>query len=264
MAELPDLVDRRAAVLEALDDRPRSKPELVDATPASRSTIDRAVDELLEAGLVRRAGSEFSLTPTGTRILDAYREFHESARLYHDYREFVDGIAVAEDLPPAVLDGADVTFPTPEMPTRPIKRVHEELLEADRVYSTCPVLMAFQAEFWASQLPDLPVELEVVYSQGALDAAFEEYPDRYRTLLDSGDLTAYVADELPASYSFAVAEGLASADGGSRLVVGSHGDRNALLRNDDAGAVGWGRETFRRLVDGAEPVECRASPPDSN
>jgi len=66
------LVAKREGVLRKLREAPLEKPKLVDCVAVSRSTIDRAVRDLLEAGLIRRDEDGYRTTAIGALALQSY------------------------------------------------------------------------------------------------------------------------------------------------------------------------------------------------
>lgn len=256
MAEIVEVVQRRHEILAALEDGARAKPGLTDATPSARSTIDRGIDELIEVGLVCSVGSEYELTAAGERVIDAYQTFRWQTTLYGEYAEVLHGLRSDDEFPALLLDGADVVTACPEMPTRPVKRGHEGLAEADSIYSICPVLLAFHYEFWQPARPETDVQIEVVYSSAVLETMEEEYPNWREDIVEPGLVTPFVNDDLP-SYEFAVVDGLGGDPDRSALHVLIHdedGDVTAFLQNESAAAVEWGRERFQRIRSDAKRV----------
>ncbi|MFC7176211.1 hypothetical protein [Halosegnis marinus] len=89
-------VAKRRDVLAALAAEPRYKRDLIDDLDHSRSTIDRAVAELLDAGLAERADGTYRATAAGELGL----ERHDA------YRGEMRDIAASADVLDAVADGA--------------------------------------------------------------------------------------------------------------------------------------------------------------
>jgi predicted transcriptional regulator len=72
---------RRAPILRACRDRPRSRRELEAATGASRTTVYRATNELREEGLLESVDGGYRTTPSGeaaSRAADRYRSTIET------------------------------------------------------------------------------------------------------------------------------------------------------------------------------------------
>ncbi|OYR82810.1 hypothetical protein DJ72_08580, partial [Halorubrum distributum] len=74
-SELVGVVERRLDFLERLTAGPLRKHELVDAPGHSRSTVNRAIDELEAAGLVAGETDGYRTTRSGRLLAGEYREF---------------------------------------------------------------------------------------------------------------------------------------------------------------------------------------------
>lgn len=248
------LVQDRHEVLRALVDASRSKPELVEATPYARSTVDRAIRELVEAELVERDGAGFRATAVAVRMLDAFEEFRETAGLYYDAREAISEVPAEESLPPAVLDGAEIRTPSAEMPTEALVREFEAIESVDAMRTTCPVMLDLYDRYMYRLIVDLEADVEVVFTPSLLEAVASEYSERMDAVLDTGRITAYVLEEIP-SYTLAITEGLASARDGTDVTLTVHGERGpTLIVNDSPAAVEWGERRWADLLDDAEQV----------
>ncbi len=149
--------------------RPRQKCELADDLEESRSTIDRALRELEDAGFVERADRGYRTTLTGELALEAHRRY--SARL--------DGLAAARDaldpLPTdAALDGAlfeeaTVSLPTSCSPHAPVEALESLLAGADhaRVFATA-VIPAY-VDIYYEQIVEEGMTADIVCAEGVLD-----------------------------------------------------------------------------------------------
>src|SRR6056297_4211338 len=74
-ADAIETVGRRADFLERLAEEPLRKRAMVDALGHSRSTVDRAIAALEEAGLVERTDEGYVSTLAGRLAVERYREY---------------------------------------------------------------------------------------------------------------------------------------------------------------------------------------------
>lgn len=254
MDDAVSLVEQRHEFLRALAEDSRSKPEVVEATPYARSTVDRALDELVAADLVERAGACYRATPAGVRMLEAYDRFHETAGLYYAARDAIAGVDHDEPFPPEILEGAAVETATPDMPTGPVVRGFQETEDLDRMRTTCPVMFDVYDRYMYEHVVEMAADVEVVFTPAVLETIEREYAERWRAAVDTGRVTAYVCEDLP-SFAFYLQDGLPSAEGGSELGVTVHDDRGLhTIKNDSPAALEWGRERWASLVEAAELV----------
>ncbi|GAB7093481.1 hypothetical protein JCM30237_06330 [Halolamina litorea] len=70
---------RRSAILDHLRDGPLDKRDLLDRVAASRSTVDRAVEELLDTELARAVDGGYEATTAGVLALERSRAFDRDA-----------------------------------------------------------------------------------------------------------------------------------------------------------------------------------------
>lgn len=254
MKDAVSLVQQRHEVLQTLATSPKSKPEIVDATPNARSTVDRAIGELVDAELVERHDSGYRLTTAGQWMVAAYQEYREAAAQYYDVREAISGAHPDERLPALLFDGASVTISNADAPTTAIASGLSELDAADAVYTTCPFLLDVYDRYVHEVVIDHDVAFEVIVTPSVIETIEAEYADRWAEVLETGLVTAYVSDRL-SRYSIHVAEGVESARDGSEVGVTFRDDRGIhQIINDTPAAVEWGRERYESARAGAEKV----------
>ncbi|WP_235271556.1 hypothetical protein [Halorubrum saccharovorum] len=63
--DLRSVLTKREAILGYLAESPARKPELVDELSISRSTVDRAIGELIDTDCVVADGAAYTVTKTG-------------------------------------------------------------------------------------------------------------------------------------------------------------------------------------------------------
>lgn len=254
MDDAVSLVQRRHEFLRALGTEPLSKPELVEATSYARSTVDRAMDELVDAELVEREGACFRATTAGVRMLEAYETFRETAELYYDAREAIAGLDHDEPFPPEILDGAEIEVATSDMPTGPVVRGFQETDHLDRMRTTCPVMLDVYDRYMYEVVVELAADVELVVTPAVLETIETQYGERLHAVLDTGRVTVYVCDDIP-SYAFYLQDGLPRASDGSELGVTVHeGHGLHTIKNDSPAALEWGRERWASVLADAEQV----------
>lgn len=250
MDDLASLVARRSDVLAALSE-PRAKPEIVEATDRARSTVDRAIAELEDAGLVRRNGSTYRTNTTGELLLEERESYLDTLSVYAESREFVDGVRPADPLSPELLREAEISAGTPNMPEKGVKRNIEIVKEATRIRGTVPRMYDIYNTLYARRILEEGMEVVAIYDRETLDVATDEYADVFDQLAESGNVTAYVADEIP-SYGISVLDTPAG-----EVVQGEvsriDGPRVGLTNYDDD-AVQWVEDLLASIEDDAERI----------
>ena len=74
-SDMREIIAKRRSVLKVLNDEPLWKPELDEQLDVSRSTINRAVNELAEIGLIERIENGYTSTMAGELGLDLHTEY---------------------------------------------------------------------------------------------------------------------------------------------------------------------------------------------
>ncbi|MBP1985720.1 tetratricopeptide repeat protein [Halolamina salifodinae] len=98
--ELLALVGDRVEFLGALRDGPLFKRDLIDRLDTSRSTVDRAIEALLDAGLVSKVDGGYRTTRTGRLALSRYETLRSDIQGVLDASPVVDAIPADARLSP--------------------------------------------------------------------------------------------------------------------------------------------------------------------
>jgi predicted transcriptional regulator len=259
MAErMPDVAflarsEHRFAVLDAVDETPRSRKELQATTGASRVTIGRIVTELERRGWIRSTDDGYRTTPIG----------HAVAASFAGLRETLDAAAVLEPLAPSLpndflsLDighfrDASVTRPSKNDPLAAARTAAQLMNDADDVKV---IAHAVTSETVASQIratESRGQRSEVVLSTGTLEAMVgdETMIEQLRRLLRLEGPTMYRYDgPLPVSMGIYDDEtvGIGTVDDASFP--------NAYLVSSNDEVLAWAREEFAAIRDAAERLD---------
>jgi len=136
MEEPPKQVLRRAPVLEACREKPRSRHELETITDRSRATIYRATVELEEEGLLDRAEDGYRTTGKGQALSYAVEEYRNDLDAIERLEPLLEEIDHPELLENAyLLDDAEITTPGENNMYRANDRVIELWMQAETIRS---------------------------------------------------------------------------------------------------------------------------------
>lgn len=237
---LVELGCRREGLLNRLAAAPAAKADLMAATDASASTVDRGVAELRDAGLVESVDGEYRLTRYGRTVHEQVRE------LGGGLIQLVEWADVLGTLPPdAPVDPAVVRAGTLRRGTAAREALSTRLRGADRVGLDVPAAPPWAEPYLEWTAPG--ARLEVVVPESAtrrLAATLGERP--------GGADTALRETPRPLPTALVISVG-GDAPG---VAVCGH-DEGAVawaLENDDATALGWARRTFDRRWRAATPL----------
>jgi len=245
-----DVVAKRRDVLSALA-TPTRKPELVDQLSASRSTVDRAVEELQDAGLVDQEGSSYVATYAGREALSAYESYLDRVDALTAAQPVLAPLPPTVDVDPAALQGAEVVQSTPAAPDSPLEANVDLLQSARTLRATSPFIMPRYFEALDNLVEGFGTDIELVYTREALDALESAYGDVKARLEATDGVHICVTDEtIPyIVWTAEVPDGTVS----------------GLIVHDDTGVVGvvnnetdamneWARSAYERYRADAEQL----------
>lgn len=251
--ETLDLVADRADLLSLLDGDRVPKREIEAELGYSRSTVNRAVAALADAGLVDDAPTGCRTTTLGSLLLRQYTDCVETAT------DILAGRALLESLPhdvalhPTVLADADVSTPGGASPYEPYHAFEALLGRAAgpvRVY--VPAFTNPRGIELAQGLAQ-QVDLEIVFDRELLAELQADMPDDVATLLDLEGFTGYETDSGPV-YTVAVVETDAGPEGG--VVVHTETQELAgVIVTTDPDAVRWLETRYGEIREGSVPVD---------
>lgn len=245
--ELLERLLPRTDLLECLDDGPKTKPELTEACGVSRSTVNRGINSLEEAGVVERVeGSRFGLTLFGGVV---YRELeHLGARLGKLDRvaDLITEVGHATDLKAELFDDATIRPPEGMGITAAIDafRGADSLRIVDPPFGIVYMLVAADPDILGEMETEILVREEMVAEISAIDSIVAEAPPGSTVELRR------TGEELP----FSVA--LADHDGTTvlYLVLQNRHGGIAVVRTESAESVQWGEDLYDRLATGAVEI----------
>ncbi|MFC6794693.1 helix-turn-helix transcriptional regulator [Halobaculum halobium] len=187
-AEIASVLAKRRDILAALCDGPVRKRTLVEELEVPRTTLDRAVRELLDAGLVRRVDGGVRATTVGERVL-AERD---------RYRTRLDGLKRGEllfealpddtELDARFLAGASVSRPDPSLPDGVVERLFESVRAADEVYGVAPAALSGHLDTFDAEATAGGAVPQMVVTPAVLDHLVERRPERFARELRAGGL----------------------------------------------------------------------------
>jgi len=247
------LVARRSELLTALLEGPREKRSLADGVEGSRSTVDRALKELEEAGLATWTEGGYRATLAGRLQLQLYREFVDRST------DLVDALDALEGLPPDVAIDPGLLRDCRVVQGEGLGRYElsttlAELLEgADRAVIVMSKLTSpITVRKLVRKANDEGVPLESFLAPELVERLEREVPDLLGGLA-AGDSLVYEARVGPFGMLFDPDDG--------EVVVGTNaadGTPLGLVHNDTAEAVGWAREYLADLRATATDVTADA------
>lgn len=167
-------VNRRRALAALRTDGPLTRRDLEARTSASRRTVTRTLDELVDRGWVRRVDDGYDATALGATVLDALDDASDRIDLATRFGPLLRHLPDdAVDLDVRTLAGATLVGPTEGDPYAAMNRLHELRADADYVRELAPALCLDGVEQLADRIESEadPPDVESVVESTALEPA---------------------------------------------------------------------------------------------
>lgn len=242
---------RRSSVLSQLATAPARKPELVDALDSSRSTVDRAIDELGAIGCIRKEDGAYVVTTTGRLALRRHDEYRRETDAIAATTAFVNHLPDDAPLSTDLLDGASVTMSSDHAPDHALSPSYDLFTRATRMRGLAPVVLSFYPNVVAERLAVSDLTVEIVASTDVIHA-LPSLPDLGETSLAEADgLSLYEAGEaLP--YALWLMDAPESTHAG--ITAYDAGGVAGVLINDSPAAVEWAEMQYERYRAASDEV----------
>jgi len=250
---LRETVGKRADVLASIRTEPARKPALTERLAVSRSTVDRAIDSLVDGGLIDRVDGRYHITTHGELVLDAHQEYVSSTDALAEAAPILRALPPTATVPPSLIQEGVVRLAEPHSPETALMEPIQRLETADRLYVFSRVVKPSYLDLVHTEVMDSGLEVELVLGAQAVAslASLAGAIGTVEELVESDLCSLYeTQQELPFTLYCApddrteVAGIMTHRDGGLVGSVTSHADD----------ALAWGRERYEEVAADAEPV----------
>ncbi len=241
----------RVRTLNALSEEPRSRSELREATGASPSTVGRLLREFEERRWIRRTGHEYETTQLGAFVASGMADLLERIETERQLREVWIELPIDScELSVEAVSDATVTLAEASAPYRPIDRFVSLLEGTDRfrfLGSELALIEPCRTE--ACQLIADGMRAEIIDPPAVAIDVLEAYPELCARMLETGNVTIYLHDDLP-EYSLCLLDDRVAIPGYDPV----SGTVRALIDTGTDAAREWAESTFVRYRREAEPL----------
>lgn len=233
--------DHRVTALVALASRPRDRPELLEITGASTSTIGRTLREFENRRWVRREGHRFEATQLGRFVASGIEELMGRIETVNDLRDVWKWLPTEESgFTVEMGSSAVVTEATVDEPYGPVNRFISLLRGTDRFrfagYDVA-LLEPCKDEFRRRILDGM--RTEIIDPPSVATYILTRYEAHCADPLKRADLTVRVHDDLP-PYGICLFD--------DRMAISGYNPDNGavqvLLDTDDPDAREWAESTY--------------------
>lgn len=251
--DLVRLLERRGEFLRCLESSPRQKPDVVEALDWSRSTVDRALRELEQAGFVERTGEGYATTLAGQLAARTYDEFIETVDNIHVASPLIETLPrdSSVSIPLEVFAGVErvsagdhTSFEVPAVLRSAIESAHQ-----------LTVLMPVRADplllgLCQSRVVEDGLDLDLIIGPDLHETLQQRFPGTLGELVEHGQLMR--AERSPPCSLFLVER--PSGDN-EAIAIAYDGDiRSGIFRNDTAVALESARDYVNSIIETATAV----------
>jgi predicted transcriptional regulator len=247
------VLSKRHRVLKLLLNDPATKPELVDALPSSRSTVDRAIEELQNIDCVEPTApnsSQYRGTTLGELMLQTHEEYLDKLQQYEEVRPILTALPADAPISEDIIRGADVyrSVRTPDIAFQPGQELKQE---ATKMIGTAPVVYGEYFEEITDRLNQGSFEFEVIIESPLLDSITQQYTNEFDALTEFDSVTIYRTDE-PLHYGLWVMD-LPSSDTAG-ITFYNEGGVPGTIVNDSDDAVEWATQQYDQYKQAATKI----------
>ncbi|WP_265111768.1 helix-turn-helix transcriptional regulator [Halosolutus halophilus] len=246
------LVSDRRDCLAALVTKPRTKQELTNQLPCSRSTVDRAITDLSDAQLVEYAGGKWRTTYVGACTYRQYEAY--SGRLC----DIAEAAPVLEALPDETtmedvfVIGSSVYETNPSVPDGTLDPMFASVRDATRVRVVVPKVMIGLADrFYRNVATGETYALEVLSATHVLEQLRELEFERGTEAMEDSNVSLYHG-RIPFSFGFWISDEMEVG-----VIVYTKTGIAGILVNDTDEAVDRAVTKYESVKVAAEPVPTR-------
>ena len=242
-AHLLRLLAHRGALLGCIAEGTDDRRALVGELDVSRSTVNRGIRDLEEAGLLVEEVDGFELTRYGQLAIEVYRTGDQLATI----EPLVERLPA--DLPLATIRNAGIAFPERPVPQRPIDDILTMIEGASEVVALAPAVIPTIVEATIDAVRGGDLTATVVVDETVLEGLWSERPD----VMDEGVATegyALLETDQPVTFGLLVVDDRMAS-------IGVHDDTGRLLGlliNEDEATIEWARATFESYREAAQRV----------
>lgn len=238
-----EVVAKRRALLERLMEGSAYKRDLVDEFDHSRSTVDRAIRELADEGLVDCEEGRYRATAAGAVGVRAHRQFVSLADDIDDARDLLEQLTADEPLEPMLLEGADVARATDLTRVELFEPIQCRLREADEIATILPELADIRHLDIFRQQAETGVRVDLVLGPEIYETLQTQRPRTLRQLGMAETVACHVTETPPCGMILTERDGEATAT----VLLFDEGRVIGTITNDTAPMLAWVRQNLADL-----------------
>ncbi|WP_424017335.1 tetratricopeptide repeat protein [Halorientalis pallida] len=251
IVEYMSLVGQRAEFLEYLCENTAQKRDLIDDLDVSRSTVDRALADLQDVGLVCYEDGTYETTATGVLAVKQYRAHIDKSADIRAAHEALRPLPPDTRLDPAMVVGASVSITEEPRPYAALQPVESAISDATEIRALLPNIADSRfVELYRNRIRE-GVDVEMVVSPELADRLREQFPTICQQMSTQDSFAAHEAEVPPFGLLLADNEGVTTV---SVVVYTETGSVHAVVHTGTLDAVRWAEGLYEDVLTDATEV----------
>lgn len=251
VAEYMTLVGQRADFLQYLCEEPAAKRDIIDSLDYSRSTVDRAINDLLDSGLIRTKDGKYVTTATGVIAVKQYRTHIDQSADIRDAHDALEPLPPDTRLDPAMVIGASINLTEEPRPYGALDPLKSALDQATKIRAFLPNIADSRYIERYRQRVEAGATVEMVLAPKLRETLTEQFPTDCKRMATGGSYTAYEGDVPPFGVVIADQAGVTTV---SVVVYTDTGSVHSLIHTGTTDCVRWADQFFSDVVSDATDI----------
>lgn len=256
--EVLSIVIQRQSIIQLISTDSYTKPQLVDQLDVSRSTVDRALRELEQYGLMNKNDSQYTLNPYGRFIYQTCIYYHDVIKKSLELWDIRNDIHSSGQVPPNVLYDSEIFVPTESIPDLPAKKLFEMIESILSLHLVLPVLTYRIYDNLHQFVSDEDSSLELILPPEGIQS-LRQFEDE-RCIEESTLITD--ATNIP-PYGFGVYED-ADRNKQMNIIIFSNNGVCGLIQNSSRMSTFWGEQKYENINYSSEGTDEIVEPAESS
>ena len=242
--EVPEplaLTFEREELIKALYGEYKEKRELVEELQTSRSTVNRAMDDLERTELVEHESGKYSLSNMGRMIYDHTEGFLDELDEIIESKELFDPLTESHNINQRAVIGSEIHLVEPPVTFEKYAHVWSYLERSEGLQVFAPRLLyqkSFELKYELAAKRQVPVNVILPYD--LFERATSEYEEEYAEMAENPRFSIHTVESVPYGLSISeVPNGVKM-----NIVIYDKGSYNGFLINDTKESVSWAKAEF--------------------
>ncbi|WP_147435634.1 winged helix-turn-helix domain-containing protein [Halobellus sp. Atlit-38R] len=253
--DLALVLHKRENCMDEIIERPRPKNKLEDTLPYSRSTLDRAIQDLCDANLIKYSNGRWKPTLLGEHTHKIYCEYLDQLNSLADVASLIKGLPVDSPISGDVITNASTYKSEGSAPDLVLDVLFDRINDTNIVCVATPIItLSLLEKFRKQVIEENKYSLELIIPDNVFRKINSSRSNDTSLLIKSDNVSLF-RHSLPFEF------GLWLFDNSTVGVVifTNHGIRGVLL-NDSTESISWAKDQYETVVQAADPIFSRGVP----